>query len=262
MLSIEELERKWLIYKVKTYIPHAVIAVSLIVISIIIFIVSGSKTSQPTTNNTQVQKQAVVVTSSKEKNTSLPNNVSNDTHQKESSNIKTPKEKKVELDKVVIFPSFNFMQEIEKETKERAIKKPLPKKKTTPKKTYTKKKNESVPVVEEEKKKIIINIGKEDTQKEIQDVIRRFKKTNSPVLSLFIAKKYYEAGNYTMAYNYALITNGIDSEIEKSWLIFAKSLVKLNKKDKAIQTLQEYINHSRSSRAQTLLDEIISGKMK
>lgn len=264
MLNINELENRWLRYKIKAYIPHAVIVLSLIVIFTVIALITGSKTDETAADKTQVQKikkveqQPVLVKNSKEKSI---NDTEQESLKKEPVHKQEmPKEKKPELNKVVISPSLNFMQEIEEETKNKTVKKPLPKK--TPKKVETKKKSEPKPVLKEERQTIVIDIGKEDTQKEIEDVIRRFKKTNSPVLSLFVAKKYYEAGNYTMAYNYALITNGIDSEIEPSWLIFAKSLVKLNKKDKAIKTLKEYIAHSHSSRAQTLLDEIVSGKMK
>lgn len=113
------------------------------------------------------------------------------------------------------------------------------------------------------KKKIVsrINIKRQDTQKDIQDVIKRFKKSNNPALSLFIAKKYYELEDFNKAYNYALITNGINNNIEDSWLIFAKSLVKLNKKSKAVETLKKYIGHSDSYRAKILLENIKSGKL-
>jgi tetratricopeptide (TPR) repeat protein len=85
---------------------------------------------------------------------------------------------------------------------------------------------------------------------------------NNPALSLFVAKKYYELGDYAQAYNYALITNQINRDIEASWIIFTKSLVKLNKRDQAIQTLKDYIESSSSNTARILLEEIQSGKFK
>ncbi len=111
------------------------------------------------------------------------------------------------------------------------------------------------------KPKIKIEI-KKTTEKEIEDIIKRFKKTNNPVLSLFIAKKYYELGNYHKSYNYALITNQIDSTIEDSWIIFAKSLVKLGQKERAVKTLEAYIKTSSSNKAKILLDNIKLGKFK
>lgn len=113
---------------------------------------------------------------------------------------------------------------------------------------------------EEESKKIAIK--RKDAQEDIEAVIKRFNKNNNPALSLFVAKKYYEMGDYHNAYNYALITNNINSQIESSWLIFAKSLVKLGKKEMAARTLQEYIQNSRSKSASILLDDILNGKFK
>ncbi|MDQ1244960.1 MAG: hypothetical protein QG565_1301 [Campylobacterota bacterium] len=97
---------------------------------------------------------------------------------------------------------------------------------------------------------------------DIAHVIKRFNVNHNPALSLFVAKKYYQLGDYEQAYNYALITNDINNNIEESWLIFSKSLVKINKKEMAIETLKKYISHSHSSQARQLLDEIQAGKFK
>jgi len=113
-----------------------------------------------------------------------------------------------------------------------------------------------------EEKKGSISIAHRDEQRDIEDVIKRFNVSHNPALSLFVAKKYYQLGNYEQAYNYALATNDINNNIEESWIIFAKSLVKLNKKEMAIETLKKYISHSGSSQARQLLDEIKSGKFK
>ena len=90
-------------------------------------------------------------------------------------------------------------------------------------------------------------------------VLQDCKNNNNPALSLFAAKKYYELGVYDQAYNYALITNNINSDIDDSWIIFAKSLVKLDKKDKALKVLSKYINQSHSAEAKILFDDILSG---
>ena len=128
-------------------------------------------------------------------------------------------------------------------------------------------KRENVKVVKKEPaeksyKRQVITIERRDSQNDIKEIIGRFKKNNNPALSLFVAKKYYELGNYEQAYNYALITNGINNDIEESWLVFAKSLVKLNRKEMAIKTLKEYIKYSHSGNARILLNDIESGKFK
>lgn len=117
---------------------------------------------------------------------------------------------------------------------------------------------ETPPVKEE--KKGSVSISHRDEQKDIADVIKRFNINHNPALSLFVAKKYYQLGDYEQAYNYALMTNDINKNIEESWIVFAKSLVKLNKKEMAIETLKKYVSHSNSPQAKQLLDEIKTGK--
>lgn len=105
-------------------------------------------------------------------------------------------------------------------------------------------------------------IKREDDMKDIQDVIKRFKKNKNPALSLFVAKRYYRIGNYQQAYNYALMTNELNSNIEDSWLIFAKSLYKLDQKEMAIKTLKTYYDDSGSVKAKITLDQMQKGTLK
>ena len=115
-------------------------------------------------------------------------------------------------------------------------------------------------IVKPVKKSIIIK--RENNYKDIAEVIKRFNKNNNPALSLFVAKKYYEIGEYKKSYNYALITNNINDKIESSWIIFAKSLVKLKKIKKAKKILKEYIKNSHSNKAKILLEDIEKGRLK
>ena len=117
----------------------------------------------------------------------------------------------------------------------------------------------AAPAVREENEPREMLIQRDDDMKDIQDVIARFKKNKNPALSLFVAKRYYKIGNYQQAYNYALITNELDNNIEDSWLIFAKSLYKLDQKDMAIKTLKAYIQESSSVKAKITLDQMERG---
>jgi len=103
-----------------------------------------------------------------------------------------------------------------------------------------------------------ISITQQDAS-DLKDVIKRFETNKSPALSLFLARRYYDLQDYTHSYEYAIKTNEIDSTIEESWLIFAKSLVKLGRNEEAVKTLGTYIQHSNSGRAKSLLDEINKG---
>ena len=105
----------------------------------------------------------------------------------------------------------------------------------------------------------MLTITTQKNENDLKDVIRRFKKNKNPALSLFIAKRYYELKKYQKSYNYALMTNEINKEIEESWIIFSKSLVKLGQHELAIITLKAYLKTNKSSQAEILLTKIDAG---
>ncbi len=304
MVNVIELENRWKKYKIRSYIPHIVILISVSVILIIlVFILNNdlfdSKTKISSTEikhvtplakkeenikEPEVVKPVEVVTEQKSvkvipekqepKRVQVTQNVKEDIKQTELSQ-KEPqsvleKENRVDEEetKMLLTPSMGFVEKLKakssKENKSSFEDIHYNGHKTQDLKNVEKQKrpqNSTVPA-ETNDKTSSINIKRQSTNDDINHVIARFKKSNNPALSLFVAKKYYELGEYDRSYNYALITNEINSNIEASWLIFAKALVKLNKKDKAVQTLSQYIRHSNSNRAKILLDEIVSGKFK
>ncbi|MBA1438050.1 MAG: CDC27 family protein [Epsilonproteobacteria bacterium] len=167
--------------------------------------------------------------------------------------------------KVVLKPSLNFMRKMQASFDSYYSDEPdnTPYPQHTP--TTTKPQTPQIAVkqkndLQEDKNTKKIVIETKNSMEDIKDAERRFEKNNSPALSLFLARQYYARKQYHKAYNYALITNQLDKEIEDSWLIFSKSLVKLGKKNKAIQALSEYIKYSHSSNAALLLDAIKTGK--
>jgi tetratricopeptide (TPR) repeat protein len=258
MHSIYELESRWFKYKIKSYLPYIIIIVFGIILTIsLIFIFDSKKDS----NLEKVKKTHGFA----EKN-----HVEDKTTSKEiiKENIPTTPavlDKAIKKDeKIILKPSFDFMKKLGTDSLNSYASK----------ENRNDTSNESVQsdtqtknikkIVEDEQhvQKTKINISIKEAKDDINDVIKRFKKNNNPALSLFIAKKYYQLRNYQQAYNYALITNEINNDIEQSWIVFAKSLVKLNKKNKAIKTLTKYVKHSSSGNAKVLLDDIKSGKFK
>ena len=261
MINVTELEKRWIKFKIKSYIPYIVIIFSLLVILILFLTLSFKDVKDTKIKFTKNDIKKVEKTEVKKTKTKIEKETKTKT-----KHVKPPKIEK----KLVLSPSLNFMQDMQNNTvgyyenkdkviekkhkiinknnthkiKEKEVAKPLP----TPKKI----KNSSIQ----------IDISKKNAQEDIDQVIKRFKINNNPALSLFVAKKYYELGKYNKAYNYALITNEINSNIEASWIIFTKSLVKLNEKEMAIKTLKTYYKHSHSNTAKILLDEIKTGKFK
>jgi predicted Zn-dependent protease len=267
MLNLVELERRWLQYKIKSYLPYLIIAISVIIIVIVLSILmsqSSDKIADAKTTISPIEKVEVPI-----KTIEQPT--------KQSPQIK-PVHKMQNSETTKLSPSMDFMRKMQNSTQPYYEGDSLDRDEPSSQEQELKQRHQKIrntvkeeEIIEEvvapiedikppESKKISIKI--QNTQSDIKDIIRRFKKNNNPALSLFVAKKYYELGDYHKAYNYALMTNEINRDIEASWIIFAKSLVKLGKKDMAVKTLEKYINQSQSNSAKILLDEINSGKFK
>ena len=269
MLNIVDLEKRWFIFKLKSYIPHLSIFISLIVIISIFLVFSRTSQdiSQATTTSTAaplvVKKEILPV---KEPLLATPKPVV----KIEPVQVLKQEPQVLHDDKrVKLSPSLGFMRKMQGSVQpyyknDVQDREQLQEQAPPPKTEVVEQEEVIVPVHRPEAKPDVkkISIKRQNTQNDIYEIIARFKKNNNPALSLFVAKKYYELGDYEQAYNYALITNKINKEIESSWIIFTKSLVKLGKRDKAIATLKKYIKQSHSSGARILLDEIYAGKFK
>ncbi|WP_455756533.1 CDC27 family protein [Sulfurimonas sp.] len=252
MLNLNELENRWLHYKIKSYIPHAIIGFLAITIAIAISSINFSKEESKKTIQKEVLKES--------KKTEKP--ILKETKVIKKVIVKSGTTEQNE--KLLITPSLKFLRNIQNDSQEYYNEEVIVKKekKIVQEQIVPKPQVEEITPEEEVVKHNTIDITRQNTQEDIQHVIKRFKKSNNPALSLFVAKKYYELGEYNRAYNYALITNELNNNIEDSWIVFSKSLVKLGKKEKAIEILNKYVNNSHSSRAKILLDNIKSGKLK
>ena len=95
---------------------------------------------------------------------------------------------------------------------------------------------------------------------EVKDIEERFKDTQDPQDSLYLAKYYYKKGDYKKAESWAVATNNIDGDLEDSWLIFAKARYKQGFRVDAIKVLQSYYDETNSPKAKKLLDLFRHGK--
>ncbi len=296
MIDVRELERRWLRYKIKKYLPFLILFISVLCIFVIAVKIDFShKNKEPKValNDKQTIKKnvaAVPLKKTKELNATAyqSKQYSNDVTSSQSSTaIKTSiSEKPIKASQKnvttanlsksplqVLKPSLEFLRKMKDNSVVPENESPFIERSSSPythsnisstvntASTQTENNSLENPKVHRQPAKIKIKISR-TTKKDLQAITKRFKKSNNPVLGVFLAKKYYEMGDYRKAYNYAYITNQIDSTIEDSWIIFAKSLVKLGQKERAVQTLKAYIKTSQSSKAQLLLDNIQTGKFR
>jgi hypothetical protein len=95
----------------------------------------------------------------------------------------------------------------------------------------------------------------------IESVEKNFSRSRSYRDSLYLAQAYYKKGNYFNAQKWALVTNDLNSKLEESWLIFAKSKAKMGQRREAEQVLVSYIKKTNSTKAKVLLAKIKKGKI-
>jgi tetratricopeptide (TPR) repeat protein len=284
MLNINDLESRYTKYKIKSYLPTVTVAIVAIGFGVYsIFMQKPIEIEKPKTTQKIVKKEIKPVHLVENNTSKIEKKEAPKKEQKPLIVEKETLPPKQKEKKLVLSPSLDFMKRINSSVPDYTAKqkaKPVKKikkeviKKVSPKKQESEVQEVKTEVVTTEvvqeaqepklsiTKKSTMTIRRNKDGDDLKDVIRRFKVNNSPALSLFIAKKYYQMGDYQKSYNYALITNQINSNIESSWIIFAKSLAKLGKKEMAISMLKQYIDNSHSSRAKILLEELKSGKFK
>jgi hypothetical protein len=284
MLNVHELERRWMRYKIRRYIPVGIAAVSLIGLAAAavyiwpLFTAPGTDSEDKPVAQTQQPTSPAPAAEPAEKAPAV-------TAETVPSAAEQPREPVASAaPKNVLSPSMNFIHRLEvsasvHETEKRVFRAaPAPVRETAMTQTTSpapdeRKVTAEKPQIRSEEtpaKKPFIAVKTEPkahrvsiTQEEandLNDVIKRFETNKNPALSLFLARRYYDLEQYSLSYEYALRTNEIDSSIEESWLLFARSLVKLGRKDEALKTLGSYAKHSKSARAKMLLDEIREGK--
>lgn len=112
------------------------------------------------------------------------------------------------------------------------------------------------------KKKRTINLKVSDkviTKESIEEIENRFHAKKEPKDSMYLAKYYYKNGDYRRAEQWALATNRLDSGLEESWLVFAKSKAKQGNIEDAIRVLKAFSQSVDSPKAEELMSTIGRG---
>lgn len=238
MLDVAKLERRWLKYKTKSMLPYAFFLTAIIIVGFaILLLLPNTISNAPLVS---LKKESV-----KKVQDPLPPHAKNN-----DSNM-------------ILEPSMQFLQSMSVPSPSIQNVSSIPTS-TAPSKisTHQPKIETAVPppIVKSLKAPVqkgkVTSIKRDDAAFDIHELEERFKNNSNPNLGLYIARYHYDHGNYTESYNYALKTNAINSTMEESWLIFAKSLVKLGKEDQAKKTLQLYISNSNSLSAKNYLDTL------
>lgn len=235
MLDVPLLERRWLKYKLKRSLPYLALAAILFIIIISTLVVLKHTTSIPKEPVKEkipsvipTNEAAMILEPSMQFVQSLPTTAP-EVSPSNPLNIATK----------VVIPQKSILQVVIPPIKPSATSTTI------------------VPsVVHPSSLKKASSINRDTVEFDIHEIEERFQNNSNPHLGLYIARYHYDHGNYSESYNYALKTNAINNTMEESWLIFAKSMVKLGKTDQAKKALQQYISQSNSESARNLLESL------
>ena len=237
MLDIAKLERRWLKYKIKSMLPYGLVVTAVIILGFTLPLIlshNASTAPQESLKKSNLKSKATVATQASNDDNGMILEPSMQFLQ--SINVPSPSIDSVTAVPMSTTPSKHLAPQPQIETAALPpIAKPLQ------------------PPVQKGK---LTSIKRDDAAFDIHELEERFKNNSNPNLGLYIARYHYDHGNYTESYNYALKTNALNSTMDESWLIFAKSLVKLGKEDQAKKTLQLYISNSNSQSAKNYLDTL------
>jgi len=100
-------------------------------------------------------------------------------------------------------------------------------------------------------KALISNISHTDVDLAI--LKKKFLEHESYEMAIRIAKEYYAQQNYKQSLVWAKKANGLNRKKSQSWILYARSLYELGKKDKAIKILKLYKNFASSSEVDRIL---------
>ncbi len=248
--KIEKLERRWYRYKLKT------IMIPLGSSIITAFIGSGGYYLYDK-NYIHHQHKTVVLSATKKINN--------------NSEIKAVKVVKKE-NSILLEPIIPVI-DLEKEEAINYSRKSIPKSHKSYKKLVRAKPNEyltakelaSIERVERvvsSKPHVVKRIKIQTTSANYIDTIKeKYEHSHSFRDALLLAKAFYRKNAYKDAEKWALKANEINSKLEESWLLFAKSKAKMGRKQEAINILAKYYTKSKSSKAKALIGQIKIGKI-
>jgi hypothetical protein len=247
MYDIEELEKKWIEYRKKRILRYVKIVSALtagILVGVGIFTFVGNKSGE----DGGVKQVHTAKNESSEANRpgstdSAPKEAVSDTHKSGSAGEKS------EAELASMRAEVPSLKQSEKKSSN-----------TKPPMEMTVADAGSVAESKSVKNTMSLEIVDSDSTKIVKDIEKRFEESNNFDDALFLSKYYYKKKNYKKASYWALQANMIDSTIEDSWILFAKSKVLQGHRVEALRVLQAYYDKTGSEQAKELLDLIRQGK--
>ena len=263
MHKIEALEKKWYHYKVKVIMIPLVSGIVTASVGVGGTYLYDKYTKENLALQSHQQPITKVLSATKESN-SL-----NNPQMVRNSPLKTSKEKLHEISLEPVIPVIN----LEKEESIHYAKKRVIKKHNSHKRLVKAKANDyltakelasmsrvershsSKPHVMKKIKFHATSVNYIETMKE------KYAHSHSSRDALLLAKAFYKKASYKEAEEWALKANKLNTKLDESWLLFAKSKAKMGRKQEAINILAKYYKKSKSANAKRLIGQIKTGRI-
>jgi len=97
---------------------------------------------------------------------------------------------------------------------------------------------------------------KRAVRRSMKSLRKKFYATNNVKYALEIATRYYGAKQYQKSLKWALIANEVDEKKPESWILFAKTKMKMGKKQDALNVLKAYLKTYSSAKVSRYLKKI------
>ena len=259
MLNVNEirnLENSWKKYKRKKYLLYLPIFGIFIAI-ILFYFLFFYKFHVINKNNCNFSNKHCLISDNNKQNS--------DISLKKEKNITIKKRKKINYnnDFKVLSLNTKFLNHIYANKNKNIPKKNKISKKIIENKTIkTKSNNITKPTTDKHiSKKQIILISSQKLDR-IDYYKEKYFNSGKIVYANLISQIFYNEAKYKKSLKWAIIANNIDSLNEKSWILFAKSKVKIGQKQDAINALEAYLRFNKSKKISLLLSNIKNGVMK
>jgi len=268
MLSIDELEKKWYHYKMKKLIaPMLGIVAFSSIMGVTSYYVDGVLS---VSNTSSLSHLTNVLGVSVESNSTEIISSEKIAVEKTEEKIVQKVEQRQELMLEPVIPVLDFEKNAKVKVVKRTSSHTSSGKKLVKAKANSYLTAKELAVISNVKKVRAVNKRPRETKKMnfqstnvnyIEAMKSKFLRSKNPREAVLLAKAYYKEKNYKESEKWAFTANKINSSLEDSWLIFAKSKAKLGKKKEALRLLVSYYKKSHSTKAKVLMGQIQTGKI-
>lgn len=243
MYDLNDLEKKWIIYKKQKYKKIGTLGLSFALVAFasfgLAYFVFAPKNTIQTQNETNTSAQNIAMRQdiNQTQNIQPMSNFVPYQYQQPQKEIViiSPEEKKEE------FKSFQPTEQSQNvaQTTQQPQQRPTQTKPNTP------------PKITMETKSV----------EQIDVLASRYSKNPDAATAISMSEIFYKQGNYQKSLKWAINANALDPKMEKSWILFAKSSYKLGKKQDALSALENFSHTSSSEAVKTTIAQIKNNEL-